>query len=153
MVLGFALLAAEALTPGFFLLFFGIGAVFMGFFQLLIPGVDLWIELLIFLSVSSLWLALFRRRLIQYMEKRNPPKRVDSIEGETAAATELVVFSEPRTAVGAIRVQRRVLEGGNTNVVLDGKAVKRFSVARGNATALLSFTVVRPSRGQTLPEG
>ena len=60
----------------------------MGFFQLLIPGVDLWIEILIFLSVSSIWLALFRKRLIAYMERKNPPKRVDSIEGETAVALE-----------------------------------------------------------------
>ena len=88
MVAGFIMLATESVVPGFFLLFFGFGAVFMGFFQLLIPGVDLWIELLIFLSVSSIWLALFRRRLIAYMERRNPPKRVDSIEGETAVALE-----------------------------------------------------------------
>ena len=88
MVAGFAMLATETIVPGFFLLFFGIGAVFMGFFQLLIPGVALWIELLMFLGVSSIWLALFRRRLIAYMEKKNPPKRVDSIEGETAVALE-----------------------------------------------------------------
>ncbi len=88
MVAGFAMLATESIVPGFFLLFFGIGAVFMGFFQLLIPGVPLWIELLLFLGVSSTWLALFRRRLIAYMEKRNPPKRVDSIEGEMAVALE-----------------------------------------------------------------
>ncbi|WP_031494971.1 NfeD family protein [Bryobacter aggregatus] len=88
MVAGFAMLATEAVVPGFFLLFFGFGAVFMGFFQLLIPGVDLWMELLIFLSVSSLWLALFRKRLIAYMERRSPSKVVDSIAGETATALE-----------------------------------------------------------------
>ncbi len=88
MVAGFVMLATESVVPGFFLLFFGFGAVFMGFFQLLIPGVDLWIEILIFLSVSSIWLALFRKRLIAYMERKNPPKRVDSIEGETAVALE-----------------------------------------------------------------
>lgn len=88
MVAGFIMLATESVVPGFFLLFFGFGAVFMGFFQLLIPGVDLWIEILIFLSVSSIWLALFRKRLIAYMERKNPPKRVDSIEGETAVALE-----------------------------------------------------------------
>jgi membrane protein implicated in regulation of membrane protease activity len=32
MVAGFLMLATETLVPGFFLLFFGIGAVFMGFF-------------------------------------------------------------------------------------------------------------------------
>jgi membrane protein implicated in regulation of membrane protease activity len=88
MVAGFIMLATETLVPGFFLFFFGIGAVFMGFFQLVFPGVPLWIELLIFLSVSTAWLAMFRGRLVAYIEKRNPPKKVDSIEGETAVATE-----------------------------------------------------------------
>jgi len=88
MVAGFFMLATETIVPGFFLLFFGISAVIMGFFQLLVPGVPLWVELLIFLGVSSLWLALFRRRLVAYIEKRNPPKLVDSIAGETAIALE-----------------------------------------------------------------
>lgn len=88
MVAGFIMLATETLVPGFFLLFFGIGAVFMGFFQLLFPGLPLWMELLIFLAMSTLWLAMFRGRLVAYIEKRNPPKDVDSIEGQTAVATE-----------------------------------------------------------------
>ncbi len=88
MVAGFIMLATETLIPGFFLLFFGIGAVFMGFFQLVFPGVPLWIELLIFLTVSTAWLAMFRGRLVAYIEKRNPPKQVDSIEGETAVAAD-----------------------------------------------------------------
>lgn len=88
MVAGFFMLATETLVPGFFLFFFGLGAVFMGFFQLLVPGVPLWVELLIFISASSLWLALFRQRLIAYMERRSPPKNVDSIPGETAIAME-----------------------------------------------------------------
>ena len=88
MVAGFIMLATEMVVPGFFLLFFGIGAVLMGFFQLLVPGVELWVELLIFLTMSSLWLALFRRKLVAYMEKKNPPKTVDSIQGEFALAIE-----------------------------------------------------------------
>lgn len=88
MVAGFFMLAAETLIPGFLLFFFGIGAVFMGFFQLLIPGVPLWIEILIFLTVSTLCLIMFRKSLVAYMEKRNPPRRVDSIEGETAIAVD-----------------------------------------------------------------
>lgn len=88
MVAGCLMLAAEMFAPGLFLLFFGVGAVFMGLFQLVIPGVPLWIELLIFLGVSSLWLAVFRKRLVRYIEKRNPPKVVDSIAGEMAVALE-----------------------------------------------------------------
>jgi inner membrane protein len=90
MVAGFAMLATETIVPGFFLLFFGMGAVFMGFFQLVFPGVPLWIELLIFLAVSTLWLGLFRRRLIAYMHKQTPPKKVDEIAGEMAVALETI---------------------------------------------------------------
>ncbi len=98
MVGGFLLLALEAVTPGFFLLFFGLGAVFMGFFQLALPGVPLWIELLIFMAVSTVWLALFRQRVIEYMEKRQPSKRVDSIEGEIAVASEDLEPAKPGKA-------------------------------------------------------
>ncbi len=89
MVAGFIMLATEMVVPGFFLLFFGIGAVLMGFFQLLVPGVELWVELLIFLAVSTLCLALFRNKLIAYIEKKSPSKKaVDSIQGEFAMAME-----------------------------------------------------------------
>ena len=88
MVAGFLMLATEAVVPGFFLLFFGISAVLMGFFQLLFPAVPLWVELLIFLTMACLWLGLFRRKLIAYIESKNPPKKVDSIEGEWAMAME-----------------------------------------------------------------
>ncbi|MDX2266542.1 MAG: NfeD family protein [Bryobacter sp.] len=98
MVGGFALLALETFTPGFFLLFFGFGAIFMGFFQLLFPGLDLWIELLIFIGVSSLWLALFRQRVIAFMEKRNPKKEVDQISGEIAVAMEDLLPAQPGKA-------------------------------------------------------
>jgi len=114
MVGGFLMLATEIFTPSFFLLFFGIGAVFMGFFQLLIPGVALWIELLIFLGVSTLWLALFRRRLIAYIEKKNPPKVVDSIQGEMAVALE---------EIGPAQIGKAELRGSTWNALNLGELV------------------------------
>lgn len=83
---GFLLLATETLAPGVFLLFFGLGAVFMGFVELIFPDLPLWVDILLFLGISTLWLALFRRRLIAYIERRNPAKKVDSIAGEVAIA-------------------------------------------------------------------
>jgi len=88
MVAGFLLLATEIFVPSFFLFFFGLGAACMGLFQLVVPGVPLWVELLLFIVVSTVWLALFRQRLIRYFEKRNPQKAVDSIAGEEAIALE-----------------------------------------------------------------
>jgi membrane protein implicated in regulation of membrane protease activity len=98
MVGGFILLALEVVTPSFFLMFFGLGAIFMGFFQLLFPGVELWVELLIFVLVSSVWLALFRQRVIAYMNKRSPQKSIDSIEGEIAVALEDLEPARPGKA-------------------------------------------------------
>jgi inner membrane protein len=112
MCAGFLLLALETVTPGFFLLFFGFGAVFMGFFQLLIPGVPLWVELLIFIGISTLWLALFRRRLIAYMEKRNPPKQVDQIAGESAVALE---------DIGPSKIGKAELRGACWNAMNSGE--------------------------------
>lgn len=98
MVGGFLLLALETVTPGFFLLFFGVGAVMMGFFELLFPGLPLWVELLLFMAISTLWLALFRRRVMEFMEKRQPSKKVDSIEGEVAVALEDLEPARPGKA-------------------------------------------------------
>lgn len=88
MVAGFLLLGTELFLPSFFLFFFGLGAVCMGALQLIVPGLPLWVELLLFVGLSSLWLALFRQRMLRYFERRNPPKSVDSIAGETAVALE-----------------------------------------------------------------
>ncbi len=88
MVAGFLLLATEIFVPSFFLFFFGLGAVCMGLFQLVVPGVPLWVELLLFITISTVWLGLFRQRLIRYFEQRNPQKAVDSIAGEEAIALE-----------------------------------------------------------------
>ena len=86
----------------------------MGFFQLLFPGVPLWIELLIFLGVSTAWLAMFRGRLVAYIEKRNPPKKVDSIEGETAIAVE---------DIGSKQVGKAELRGASWNALNLGDAL------------------------------
>ena len=114
MVAGFIMLATEILVPSFFLLFFGIGAVFMGFFQLLFPGVPLWIEFLIFLGVSTACLVMFRGRLVAYIEKRNPPKKVDSIEGETAIAVD---------DIGPKQVGKAELRGASWNALNLGDAL------------------------------
>ena len=68
-LLGVALLVLEALTPGFFLMFFGLGAWVTGalVFFLPLPQSGQW---LIFLAVSVATLLIFRRKVKLFFEGR-----------------------------------------------------------------------------------
>lgn len=87
-VLGLALLFGELITPGgFYILFFGVGAVIVG----ALAGFDLagpaWVQVILFsvISVGMLWL--FRERLLQLTQGATP-NNVDSLVGETAVIME-----------------------------------------------------------------
>ncbi|MDX2150679.1 MAG: NfeD family protein [Bryobacteraceae bacterium] len=81
---GFALLLAELLTPGgFYLLFFGVGAMAVGVTLWFLPlGITL--QVLLFGCLSLGTLAVFRRRLVAMRETNMP--RVDHLADETAFA-------------------------------------------------------------------
>lgn len=87
---GLALFAFELLTPGgFFVIFFGVGALVVG----LVTGLgivhDVWIEWLLFSAVSIVSLLLFRKPLLEWMKSREPVRpQVDSLVGESAILTE-----------------------------------------------------------------
>ncbi|MEK7702840.1 MAG: NfeD family protein [Nitrospirota bacterium] len=93
-VLGFFLLVTELMTPGgFYLFFFGIGALVVG----AISGLGWieadWIECLLFsvLSISALFF--FRRRILNFLASDHP-KEVDTLIGETATALSDMVPGE-----------------------------------------------------------
>ncbi len=95
-VLGLALLLGELITPGgFYILFFGIGAVFVG----ALAGLDLagpaWFQVILFLVVSVVTLWLFRERLLKATQSATP-YTVDSLIGETAVSMEEI----PSNAIG-----------------------------------------------------
>jgi membrane protein implicated in regulation of membrane protease activity len=86
---GLALFAFELLTPGgFFVIFFGVGALVVG----LLSGLGLIhgpVEWLVFSGVSIVSLLLFRKPLLDWMKQREGPRApVDSLIGETAVLTE-----------------------------------------------------------------
>ena len=87
---GLALLAVELMTPGgFFVIFFGIGALATG----LLAGLGIVeagsVEWLLFSAVSIVSLLLFRKPLLDWMKRREPVRApVDSLVGETAILTE-----------------------------------------------------------------
>ena len=95
-VLGLALLLGEIVTPGgFYLLFFGIGAVIVGCLAGFGVAGPPWFQVILssLLSVLTLWL--FREKLLQ-ATRRDSPDRVDTLIGETAVIMEEI----PRNGVG-----------------------------------------------------
>lgn len=86
LLLGLLLLLTELLTPGgFYIIFFGIGALIVGIlagFQLAGPP---WFQYILFslVSVTALWL--FREKLLQ-LTRSAPSESVDNLVGETAVS-------------------------------------------------------------------
>lgn len=85
---GLVLLLAEVLTPGgFFVVFFGAGAILVGALKGLGWNAPGWAEWLVFTVLSLVSLALFREPLMRRFNLK-PGKAVDRLEGETALVTE-----------------------------------------------------------------
>ena len=89
MLLGLALLGLEILTPGgFYVLFFGVGAIVVGALAGLGVAGPAWSQWLLFSIVSIVSLGLFRDRLLRRMSPTEPPPTIDALEGEVAVLLE-----------------------------------------------------------------
>ena len=87
---GLLLLVAEVATPGgFFVIFFGAGAILVGAAAALGWSGPAWAEWLAFSVLSVALLALFRRPLMRRFNL-NTSKPVDRLESESAVVTETV---------------------------------------------------------------
>jgi membrane protein implicated in regulation of membrane protease activity len=88
-LLGFFLLIVELVTPGgFYILFFGIGAIIVGTLDSLgLAGPD-WMQWLLFSVLSVGCLLIFRRPLMRKLRPSRADRPVDSLVGETAQAME-----------------------------------------------------------------
>lgn len=87
---GLGLLALELATPGgFFIVFFGIGAILIGIATGLGLLEAVWLQWVLFSAVSIVLLLFFRKPLLEWMKRREPRRPpVDSIVGEAAILTE-----------------------------------------------------------------
>lgn len=89
LIAGLALLGAELLTPGgFYLIFFGVGALVVGLITNLGLGVPVWMQVALFSVVSIAALLLFRKPILRYFESKNSTVPVDALVGEIALASE-----------------------------------------------------------------
>src|SRR5512134_1469027 len=85
---GLVLLLAEVLTPGgFFVIFFGAGAILVGALKLVGWNGPAWAEWLVFTVLSVAALALFREPLMRRFSL-GESKPVDQLAGERALVTE-----------------------------------------------------------------
>jgi membrane protein implicated in regulation of membrane protease activity len=102
LLLGLFLLLCELLTPGgFYIIFFGIGAVVVGLLAYMNWAGPPWLQWLLFSVISVLSLALLRRPLLKRLETAAPKHDVDSLVGETATALENI----PAGAVGRVELR------------------------------------------------
>jgi membrane protein implicated in regulation of membrane protease activity len=85
-VLGLVLIVLELATPGgFFVIFFGVGALTVGALALLDVVEAVWAQWLLFPIVALVTLRLFRQPLLGYM-RVGSEHDVDSLVGEVAVA-------------------------------------------------------------------
>jgi inner membrane protein len=85
LVAGSALLVLEIITPGgFYVFFFGIGAIIVGLLAAAGLGGPAWLQWLLFAAISVAALAIFRRPLLRRFNVA--PHDVDTMIGEVAIA-------------------------------------------------------------------
>jgi len=113
LAVGLALVVAELATPsGFFIIFFGLGALTVGVLVALNVVHSLGFELLWFSILSVVYLLVFRGRL-QARFQVPPAPNVDSLIGDLA----IVQDSLSAGAVGKVEVRGSMWNARNTSAV------------------------------------
>jgi membrane protein implicated in regulation of membrane protease activity len=89
LLLGIALAALElASTGGFYLIFFGVSAMFIGLMALIGLAGPPWLQWLVFTILSVILLMAFRRPILRLLNADTGP--VDSLVGEIAVPLETI---------------------------------------------------------------
>ena len=86
-VLGLLLAAAEmASAGGFYIIFFGIGAIVVGVLSALGLAGPVWLQFGMFAAISVTSLAVFRNRVVRWLQPDPQAPAVDAIVGEVSVA-------------------------------------------------------------------
>jgi membrane protein implicated in regulation of membrane protease activity len=92
LLVGFLLVAAELLTPGgFYLLFFGLGGIAVGLLGLAGVALPAWGQWLLFSGLSIVATLVFRKPLLERLQKRMPEQRGEELQGEIATPVEAIL--------------------------------------------------------------
>lgn len=105
---GLVLLVIEVVTPsGFFVMFFGLGALTVGTLGRLGFGGAPWVQWLVFTVTSVVYLLLFRGRLQDRVDR--PAASVDTLVGELAVPRERIQPGD----VGRVELRGTLWTGRN----------------------------------------
>lgn len=89
LVLGLTLSALELMsTGGFYLIFFGVSALFLGLLTAVGLSGPVWVQWLVFTLFSIVLLLAFRRPILRMMQVETGP--VDSLVGQTAVILDTI---------------------------------------------------------------
>lgn len=92
---GMLLLLVEIVTPGgFYFLFFGVGAILTGLFAFFGVPSGLVGQSLVFVALSSVAVAFFRKPMLEKMNAGKPAPNVDNLVGETAVLSATIAPGE-----------------------------------------------------------
>ena len=131
---GLVLVIAELATPsGFFIIFFGVGALTVGLLVGLQAISSLWLELALFSVLSVAYLLIFRERL-QHKFQMPPPPNVDSLVGVMAVVQEQLLPG----VVGRVELRGAMWSARNTSsVTLDAGQRARVAAVDGLTLAVV----------------
>ena len=119
LLIGIGLLLLELSTPGgFYLLFFGVGAIIVGVLGLAGVAGPQWVQVLLFGALSFGALLLFRNPLLRRMRNRSSHE-VDSMIGETAIA--LVQIDVHQTGKAELRGSSWTAQNTGDGVIAAGQ--------------------------------
>jgi hypothetical protein len=89
LLVGLALLGLELFTPGgFYVMFFGVGALMVGMLVGMDVGGPPWVQWLVFSAMSIISLLLFRGRLLARFQAGERAAPMDNLEGEVVIPME-----------------------------------------------------------------
>jgi membrane protein implicated in regulation of membrane protease activity len=89
LMLGLVLAAAEmAGAGGFYLIFFGVGAVLVGILAAFDVAGPIWMQVLLFSVLSILSLVFFRSRMLRAMQRDPQAPPIDTLVGEIGSAVD-----------------------------------------------------------------
>ena len=114
LVAGLILVALEmAASGGFYVIFFGVAAIFIGCLHLFGLAGPAWFQFLLFSVVAVASLAFFRKPLMKWLQLDRPGRDVDSLVGEIAMPLDDIVPG----AVGRAELRGTVWSARNTSAI------------------------------------
>ncbi len=121
-VAALGLVGLEVATGTFYVMFFAVGAVIVGLLRVAGLADPLWLQLVLFGSISIATVVFFRRPLFDRVRGGDAHEGIDDIKSETARAVNVI---EPSTRGKAILrgVPWNARNVGDQAIAADGKCV------------------------------